>query len=169
MKVLDTNLANDNSTVTFNVSSAADISVTKILDKAKCKNGTTTIWPPVEGVSMYYYVTAHNNGPNNATGIVITDILPSQLTYMNYWVSNDSGITWKAAVNLPANTYNATTGIWNVGDLNYGSPDKVLSIRGIVNSNDTWINNTAIKTAENEYDWNTTNDNSSANVYIPPS
>ena len=164
----DRNNTNNASSIIFNVSNAADISVTKIIDKARCRNGTTTVWPPVYNCSLYYYVTLHNNGPNNATGIVITDILPANITYANYWVSEDSGTTWKAAIDLPANTYNATTGIWNAGDLNYGAKDKVLSIRGIVKGNGTWINNTATKTAENEYDWNVTNDNSSANVYIPP-
>ncbi len=163
---------NSQSSVIFtqivNVTPKADVSITKILDKAKCKNGTTTVWPPVTGISVYYYITAHNNGPNNATGIVVNDTLPSGLTYKNHWVSEDGGVIWKAAVNLPANTYNATTGIWNVGNLTYGGQDKILAIRAIVNTNDTWINNTATKIAQNEYDPNTTNDNSSANVYIPP-
>ncbi len=150
----------------INVLPAADIVITKIIDKAKCNNGSTTVWPPTYGCSMYYYITVHNNGPDNATGIIVTDMLPSTLTYANYWVSVDNGITWKAAVNLPLNTYNPITGIWNVGDLKFGAPDEILSIRTIVNASNTWINNTATKTAENEFDPSTP-DTSNANVYIP--
>ncbi len=164
-----TNIYNTSQVITYliiNKVTTADIVITNIIDKAKCNNGTTTVWPPTYGCSMYYYVTLHNNGPSNATGIVVTDMLPSTVNYANYWVSTDNGTTWKAAVNLP-DTYNPTTGIWNVGNLNFGAPDEILSIRAIVNASNTWINNTATITALNEYDPSTP-DTSTATVYIPP-
>ena len=44
-----------------------------------------------------------NNGPNDATGVEITDLLPAGLTFQS--------------ANIGAGTYNELTGRWSVGDL----------------------------------------------------
>ncbi len=41
-----------------------------------------------------YTITVKNNGPDNATGVQITDKLPTGLTDISYAISNDNGQTW---------------------------------------------------------------------------
>ncbi len=57
------------------------------------------------GDTVTFTLTATNNGPNGATGVVVTDNLPAGLTY----VSNDCG-----GVNTPPFT-------WNIGNLANGA------------------------------------------------
>jgi trimeric autotransporter adhesin len=88
-----------------------------------------------------YTITVKNNGPNNATGVQITDTLPTGVQ----WVSDDS-----------QGTYNPTTGIWNIGNLNY-KDTKTLKITALITGTGT-IKNTATKTSETEIDNNYIND-----------
>ncbi len=66
------NLSNDVGTATFKVN-GADIAVSK----------TTTATTPVEGDPVVYTITATNNGPDGTTGLVIKDVLPSNLTFVS--------------------------------------------------------------------------------------
>ena len=75
----------------INVPPSADIQV----------NQTQTTTP--NNTYVTYTITTTNNGPDNATGVQITDQLPTGLTY------NTSNPT--------TGTYNPTTGIWNIGTI----------------------------------------------------
>lgn len=76
--------------------SFTDLAVTKTV------NSTS----PVIGQTVIFTVTATNNGPGNATGVSVSDLLPSGYIYSSH--------------NAPAGTtYNSVTGIWSIGDLNY--------------------------------------------------
>ncbi len=86
----------DHDTVTITVDPTVDISVSKTVDKAIVRRGETLV----------YTLTATNKGPDNATGVVVTDQLPATLTY----VSDSSG-----------GAYDAGTGNWSVGDLAKGA------------------------------------------------
>jgi len=96
----------------------------------------------IRGSNKYvnYTINAANNGPDNATGLQITDTLPTGLT----WISDNSG-----------GTYNPTTGTWNIGTLNNGN-NIILSITALINGTGTIIN-TAQTTAEDQQDWNSNN------------
>jgi uncharacterized repeat protein (TIGR01451 family) len=62
----------------------ADLSVTK----------TTSPDPIVDaGQELIYTVTVRNDGPDTATGVVVTDVLPAEVVY----VANDAGCTFEAA------------------------------------------------------------------------
>src|SRR6202165_1266069 len=67
---------------------AADIAITKTVD-----NST-----PNQNTNVTFTVTATNNGPSNATGVVVMDLLPGGLTY----VSSTATV----------GTYNSGTGAW---------------------------------------------------------
>ena len=100
------------------------------------------------GNTVTYTLTVTNNGPDNATGVQITDKLPSGLTY-----GSDTG----------GGSYNPTTGVWNIGNLNYGQTE-TINITATITGTGT-IKNTATLTAEDQYDWNS-NDESQTTILI---
>ena len=89
-----------------------------------------------DGASFTLNVT--NNGPDPATGINITDLIPSGFTYNGY-SSSISG------------SYNSATGLWTVGTLNDGA-SAWLTLTGTVNNAQAgnYIVNHATET-NNEY------------------
>ncbi|WP_321422023.1 invasin domain 3-containing protein [uncultured Methanobacterium sp.] len=92
------------------------------------------------GDTITYIITAVNNGPDQATGLKITDIIPEGL----------SDITYTASTGL--NTYNTTTGIWNIGNLN-NLATATLKITGKVTSTLAGLTTTnyANRTAQTGY------------------
>ena len=118
----------------------ADIGVAKAVS-------TTT---PALGSNITYTITATNNGPNDATGVQVTDLLPPGLVFVSSATA--------------AGTYNPGTGLWNIGNLANGVA-VTLTITATVNTTGR-VTNTARKTAENESDGNPAND--SASVAINP-
>jgi uncharacterized repeat protein (TIGR01451 family) len=91
--VIDPNLANNSATDSDTLGATADLSLTK----------TANPTGPVNvGNNIVYTLTVTNNGPSTATGVVVTDILPANTTY----VSNSCGAAFAAG-----------TVTWNVGSL----------------------------------------------------
>ena len=93
-----------------------------------------TVNTPVNvGNKITYTVTAKNNGPNTASGIMINDVLPS-------------GFTATPSVGTFYNN------IWVIPNLASGS-SATLIISGIATSNmaGTTIDNTATETAQDQY------------------
>ena len=86
-----------------------DLQVTKIVD-----NPTPNEWS-----TLTYLVTLANNGPNDGTGIVVTDQLPGGVTYVEDLVSQGS--------------YDSVTGAWQVGDLAAGE-SATLSLTATVDA-----------------------------------
>jgi uncharacterized repeat protein (TIGR01451 family) len=104
----DSNLNNNAVTASLTVN-GAELDLTNSVD-------TVT---PSEGGTVTYYVTVTNNGPLEATGIVITDILPAGVTYTSS--TADQG------------TYDTSTGIWTVGDIT-NAASSTLTIKVTVNT-----------------------------------
>lgn len=75
----------------------ANVSLTKVADKAEAKAGDTVV----------YTLKVFNTGPDTATGVAVTDKLPGGITY----VSDDGATLYGADV------YDETMGVWTVGDL----------------------------------------------------
>jgi len=99
-----------------------------------------------EGSQVTYTITVKNNGPSNATGVQITDILPSGVK----WISDNSEGTYNP------NTTGNEAGIWKIGTINSGTT-KTLIINAQITGTGTIIN-TARKTALIESDSNYNND-----------
>lgn len=96
-----------------------------------------------------YWITVSNNGPDSATGLVISEPCP---TWMNkclrYWVSWDNGTTWTRS----DTSYDINTGTWTIGTLPVGTNNSaILAIYGGTTESGTFTNTTT-KIAENEYD-----------------
>ncbi|PWH14074.1 MAG: hypothetical protein DDG59_13475 [Anaerolineae bacterium] len=140
----DSNPANNTYTTTVNVQSA-DLEVLKTVDRSN----------PAEGESVTYTITVTNKGPNDASGITISDLLPASLTYQSHSTNNG--------------TYQASNGEWNLGNL----PNQAfatLTITAKVNSFTAGqtIQNTATRTASSPYDYNALNDSASVSLTVRP-
>jgi uncharacterized repeat protein (TIGR01451 family)/LPXTG-motif cell wall-anchored protein len=84
----------DDETVAFDP--LIDIEVTKVADPTTVDEGETTD----------FTTTVTNQGPSNATGVVVVDTLPEGLTYVSH--SGDG-------------TFDPVTGEWTIGDLAVGA------------------------------------------------
>lgn len=121
---------------------AADLAVNKSVDHPT----------PNENEAIKYTVTVTNNGPSGASGIQITDLLPTGVTY----AGDDGG-----------GSYNPATGLWSAGSLARGT-SRSLVIDATVNPGtfNTTITNTATRTAAAQPDPNSANDSATATIAI---
>jgi uncharacterized repeat protein (TIGR01451 family) len=58
---------------------------------------------PTLGSTIVYTITVTNRGPDTATGVQVTDALPSRLSLVSAEASQG--------------TFSVATGVWNVGEL----------------------------------------------------
>ena len=99
----------------FKINPVADLAIVKEVSNKTPNLGDTITWT----------LKVTNNGPNDATGVYVTDSLPAGLIY----------------VDCDGN-YNVNTRVWTIGDLAVGRT-AVLNIRTIVNVSNTTILNVA--------------------------
>ena len=137
----DSDSCNDQSSTTINVGAASDLGVTKTVNNAK----------PKYLQKVTFTITAHNYGPDNATGVKVTDKLSKGLKFIS--VSGNGN-------------YDPTTGIWTIGTLANGE-NTVLNIVAQATSPDAKVTNTATIKGNN-YDQKYCNNNASASVKIGP-
>jgi gliding motility-associated-like protein/uncharacterized repeat protein (TIGR01451 family) len=95
----------------------ANLAIDKTVDNAS----------PVKGNNVVFTIDVQNNGPDNATDVIVNDLLPSGYTYVSHVAS--------------VGTYSSSTGIWSIGTLNNTQTAK-LTITATVNASGTY-NNTA--------------------------
>jgi len=70
----DTNTANNSSSVTTTVTPVADLAVTK----------TDTPDPVLAGSNITYTITLTNNGPSDSSGLLLTDAIPANTTFVSF-------------------------------------------------------------------------------------
>ena len=134
----DPNNSNDSSSASTTVSISADIAVMKTVDNPS----------PNVGNNVTFTVTAKNNGPLNATGVVVTDPLPAGLTFVSASASQGG--------------YTSGSGVWSVGSLASGATATLQIVATLTQAGPH--TNTATKTAEDQQDPNAANDSASAVV-----
>jgi len=100
---------------------------------------------PDVGADVIFTIKANNNGPDDATGVEVTDQLPVGLSYLG----DDSG-----------GFYDSDTGIWDVGDLAEGE-SATLQITATVEDKGQ-LTNTASRTASSPQDPDYGNDSDDA-------
>ena len=120
---------------------SSDLAITKDVNNSN----------PDLGDTINFTLTAINKGPQNATGVVVKDVLPSGLKFL----SAD-----------PAANYDATTGVWTIGDLSVGET-AILNIKALVTLSNKEMENAAVISG-NEYDPNTSNNSDSVSVISNP-
>ena len=140
--VPDPNSTPDNGVVTEN--DYAEVITTPVMQSAdlsliKTVNNTT----PLVGSAVVFEVVVTNNGPNNTSGVVVKDLLPSGYIYEDHAISTG--------------TYDKVTGIWTVGNLINGKSE-TLHITALVKASGDY-KNTAEVTASIVPDPNSTPDN----------
>ncbi|HEV3133851.1 MAG TPA: DUF11 domain-containing protein [Acidimicrobiia bacterium] len=134
----DPNNSNDSSSASTTVSISADIAVTKTVNNPA----------PNVGSNVTFTVLAHNNGPINATGVVVTDPLPPGMAFVSASATQGG--------------YTSGSGVWNVGSLASGATVTLQIVATVSQAGPH--TNTATKTAENQQDPNAANDSASAVV-----
>src|SRR5262249_36513357 len=114
----------------------ADLQVKKVVDRLA----------PNVGEPVVYTVTLTNAGPNDATGVQLTDLLPAGVSF---------------ALDTPSQgSYDAATGLWDVGTVANGAV-ALLQIHGVLVSADPQLNTATITNAD-QFDPNPGNNSSSA-------
>ena len=89
---------------------------------------------PKFGDNVTFTLTASNLGQNNATNVVVNDLLPSGYTFIS---SNPS-----------VGTYDEITGEWTFGSLDYPSSSETLEIVATVNPTGVYSNTATISADE---------------------
>ncbi len=109
---------NNSATDSDTQSSIADLAVTKTVSNAM----------PNVGSNVTFTLSVTNNGPSNATGVSLTDPLPSGYQYVS-----DTG----------GGAYVSSTGIWTIGNL---AKDASVSIQvtALVNDSGNYTNTAAV-------------------------
>ncbi|MDP3624768.1 MAG: Ig-like domain-containing protein, partial [Methanobacteriaceae archaeon] len=128
----------------------SDTSYVTCNPKANVTLSQTVNSPVNVGDTVTYIVTANNRGPNAATNIVISDVIPASLA--NVIVTPSVG------------TYNSSTGLWIIPTLNNGA-SATLTITGKATVAMAGLNttNNATRIAQDQY--NAESNTTSAKVY----
>ncbi|WP_299822038.1 T9SS type A sorting domain-containing protein [uncultured Pontibacter sp.] len=140
----DSNPVNNTATATINVQAAADIEVKNVASGTTFNNGDI----------VTYTITAKNLGPNNATSVAITDVLPT-------------GVVFESAT-ATTGTYNSTTGVWSVGNLG-SSQTATLTLKAKINRLGTITTTASLNSRTGaELDENPANNSSSNTINVNP-
>jgi len=120
----------DDATVTIvEVDPIIDLELTKDVDPATVTVGDETV----------FTISVVNQGPDDATGVVVTDTLPAGLTYVA-----DAG----------DGSYDSATGVWTIGDLAVGA-SVAMTLTATVDEAGSFTNEAEV-TAANELDSDST-------------
>jgi len=133
-------ISNNNATAVLTVNPSADVSVTKTVSNSA----------PNFGDQITFYVTVMNNGPDNATGVTLTERLPAGLVYVSHVISQ--GVCYPLAC------------IWIVGDLAPGS-SATLNFTVLVNTTGDVVNR--VLAVGEEFDPYPENNTAEVTVRIP--
>ena len=139
----DPDAANNQATFTTTLNRDADVEVTKSISPATA----------LVGDRVTFTITAHNRGPNPATGAEVTDVLPAGLQLVS--------------ATPTVGTYDSATGKWDVGSLTLDGSAQLVITAAVTSPGS--ITNLAVKTNQNEPDPAVGNDSAAATINPPAS
>src|SRR4029077_9296200 len=113
----------------------ADLALTKTVDDPAA----------VPGDVVTFTITLSNNGPGAGTSVQVTDLLPAGLTFISATPSQG--------------TYNASTGLWDVGTVTAGGTQTLQITAPLVGV--SLPSNTATITHSDQFDPDTSNNTAS--------
>ena len=137
----DWNKLNNNDNESIDVVKVADLSVVKLVNNSNLDYMDLVKWT----------IIVKNNGPNDATGVIVNDLLPNALEYIS---SNPS-----------KGSYNPVSGIWNISNLGVGEELQLNIVSKIIKTGD--ITN-LVNIRGNEKDNNLTNNNYEKLIHVRP-
>lgn len=134
----DWDLKNNNDSAGINVNPSADLAVEILVNDTNPKFNSLVKWT----------LRVTNNGPDEATGVVVCDLLSKDLIYLS-----------------STGNYDVKSGLWNIGTLEMG---KSVSIDIVTLVNKTGKITNDANVYGREYDWNLSNnyDNKSIDVDV---
>ena len=134
----DWDLKNNNDSAGINVNPSADLAVEILVNDTNPKFNSLVKWT----------LRVTNNGPDEATGVVVCDLLSKDLIYLS-----------------STGNYDVKLGLWNIGTLEMG---KSVSIDIVTLVNKTGKITNDANVSGREYDWNLSNnyDNKSIDVDV---
>ncbi|RYD94997.1 MAG: DUF11 domain-containing protein, partial [Sphingobacteriales bacterium] len=126
---LDAVEANNSSTVTPVPVLSTDLVITK----------TASSLTPNVGANVTFTITAKNNGPSNATGVIVNDLLPAGYTIQSFTAATGT-------------TYNSVNGVWAIGNLTGGTATTpiILTVVARVNATGPYANTATISGAQTD-------------------
>lgn len=134
----DWDLKNNNDSAGINVNPSADLAVEILVNDTNPKFNSLVKWT----------LRVNNNGPDEATGVVVCDLLSKDLIYLS-----------------STGNYDVKSGLWNIGTLEMGKSVSI-DIVTLVNKTGKIANDANV--SGREYDWNLSNnyDNKSIGVEV---
>ena len=99
----DSTTDDDDDTVALTPNPVADLRLEKSVNDGA----------PDVGTNVVFTIVVTNDGPSDATGVTVTDLLPSGYSYVDSTVTQGS--------------YDPVTGIWDVGELAGGASATLTS------------------------------------------
>ena len=121
-----------------NAQATASILLNNVIDLELVKSVTPTV--TIAGGTVTFTLDIVNQGPNDATGVLVEDILPDGYNFV-----------------LASSDYNPATGIWDVGSLAVGASETIFII-ATVNENGNLFNVAEVVEADQD-DIDSTPDN----------
>nr|WP_255695611.1 T9SS type A sorting domain-containing protein [Rhodohalobacter sp. 614A] len=116
------------------VGSYNENTITFVLSDLEITKEISPTGPVSSGNTITFIVEVTNNGPSDATNVVVEDQLPSGYTYQ----SDNSG-----------GSYNSLTGEWNIGSLANGASE-TLEIVAVVNASGNYENSATVTGDESD-------------------
>ncbi len=142
-------------TVLADVLPASDSDPTNIVKQVDLEVSKSFIpATPLDGGLITYTLVVTNNGPITATGVKLTDTIPSHMTFSSYNVTSGQ-------------TYNSSTGLWTIGTLADGMSTTLKIIARInLQSDGETIVNTASGLKSDFPDYDPTNNSDSVSFVV---
>lgn len=125
--------------VTLEGTASADLGVMQTLTPAA----------PTQGQNVTIALTASNNGPNNATGVVVSNLLPAGMAYVS-----DNG----------AGAYVPATGAWTIGNLSAAGSSSLSIVATVTGSGAITVRSQISSTGVS--DTNPANDAATSNINV---
>lgn len=135
-KEYDWDLKNNNDSAGINVNPSADLAVEILVNDTNPKFNSLVKWT----------LRVTNNGPDEATGVVVCDLLSKDLIYLS-----------------STGNYDVRSGLWNIGTLERGKSVSI-DIVTLVNKTGKIANGASV--SGKEYDWNLSNNYDNKSIAV---
>lgn len=132
----DWDLKNNNDSAGINVNPSADLAVEILVNDTNPKFNSLVKWT----------LRVNNNGPDEATGVVVCDLLSKDLIYLS-----------------STGNYDVKSGLWNIGTLESGKSVSI-DIVTLVNKTGKITNDASV--SGKEYDWNLSNNYDNKSIAV---